>query len=516
MSKIRKATYNDFCIIMDRGSAFTIYKKIFEYLNIPLTIYMDQKLNEEKDILVIKSIINLCLKIKDGIFDQEFKYYYTSVARSFLSDMNDQEIFEVFTNDKYKETEIYRICEEIAYNIDSVSNIEFLDMIIAKFNVYERCITISKVEDSFVRIDNLKNIADNLNKLGYSPYMFRDYLNKMDSSDNDIKYSINNKQGDNVKIMNIHKSKGLEFPVCYFSGFHKKFNFRDIESRFMFDNKYGIITPINNEGISKTILNKLVSVKYYSEEISEKIRLLYVALTRAREKMIIVTSLKELEDIEVDNSVRENYRSFLDILVSLNSVLKTNIKEVDIENLNISKDYNISKDISIKDIIRKSDDKVTINNIVIDSKMISTSKVSKNINKLITHDEVDKLNLGTYIHYLFETVDFNNVDKYKDNKYYVYISNFIEKLGNIKNAKFYKEYEFVYEKENKEFNGIIDLVIVYPDHIKVIDYKLKNIDDDAYKKQLEIYKDFVSTKTNKPIYTYLYSILNNELKKLED
>ena len=48
-------------------------------------------------------------------------------------------------------------------------------------------------------------------------------------------------------------------------------------------------------------------------------------------------------------------------------------------------------------------------------------------------------------------------------------------LKNIKNAQIYKEYEFVYEEENEKYHGIIDLMLIYPNHIDIIDYKLKNI-----------------------------------------
>ena len=56
----------------------------------------------------------------------------------------------------------------------------------------------------------------------------------------------------------------------------------------MFDNKYGIITPYYKEGIGKTFVKELVKDMYLKEEVSEKIRLFYVALTRAKEKFIIV------------------------------------------------------------------------------------------------------------------------------------------------------------------------------------------------------------------------------------
>ena len=77
--------------------------------------------------------------------------------------------------------------------------------------------------------------------------------------------------------MNIHKSKGLEFPLCYFTGYYKSFNISDLKDLFMYDNKYGIITPVNTDGIKSTIIKTLAKELYMHEEISEKIRLFYVA-----------------------------------------------------------------------------------------------------------------------------------------------------------------------------------------------------------------------------------------------
>ena len=57
----------------------------------------------------------------------------------------------------------------------------------------------------------------------------------------DIKFKPNRDNSNSVKIMTIHASKGLEYPVCYFAGFDSKFNLSDIKERIFYDNKYGII-----------------------------------------------------------------------------------------------------------------------------------------------------------------------------------------------------------------------------------------------------------------------------------
>ena len=88
--------------------------------------------------------------------------------------------------------------------------------------------------------------------------------------------------------MTIHKSKGLEYNICYYAGLYNKFNIRDLRDSFMYDKKYGIITPVFNKGLGDTIYKILIKEDYIKEEISEKIRLFYVALTRAKEKMILL------------------------------------------------------------------------------------------------------------------------------------------------------------------------------------------------------------------------------------
>ena len=57
-------------------------------------------------------------------------------------------------------------------------------------------------------------------------------------------------------------------------------------------------------------------------------------------------------------------------------------------------------------------------------------------------------------------------------------------------------------------------MLEYNDHIDIIDYKLKNIKDDAYKAQLNGYKNYIENTTKKQVNTYLYSILENKIEKI--
>ena len=291
---------------------------------------------------------------------------------------------------------------------------------------------------------------------------------------------------------------------------HKKFNIADLKDLILYDNKYGIIIPYKNKYIKDTILKSLLKNQYIKEEISEKIRLFYVALTRTREKMIIVTSLKE-NFVKLNSLLKLNYRSFLDILNSI--YYNLNIKEI-IPQIDGNYKNNVKIDYIQK--LNKISSKIEVNEINIDYKEIEDKHFSKVSNKIITKEEQEKLDLGTNIHYLFEVIDFKNPNlSLIDKKYHKYINNFLNsELLNDLDCNIYKEYEFMYEDDNVLYHGFIDLMLEYKDHINIIDYKLKNIDDDNYILQLQGYKIYIENKTKKKVNIYLYSIINNTFKKL--
>ena len=502
--KLQNITYNDFCIIMDRGSAFDTYKKVFEYMQIPLSIMQDEVLTTKEDILVLKNIISLIIKIKENKLDKEAKYYFTSISRSFLIEETDKNIFEILKNDKIKETNLYKTLKEISQDLDKTSTIEIIDKILKNLNYYENLIKLGNIEASVIRIEKIKELANTLKDLNYTITDTKNYLEKVIEENQEIKYSLNTSSSNSVQLMNIHKSKGLEFSICYFSGMHKPFNKQDIKERFIYDNKYGIITPYFSEGIGETILKDLTKQKYLEEDISERIRLFYVDVTRAKEKMIIVTTLDKETEYQtsiVEDKIRKTYTSFQDILNSIKQNLTKYIKEIDLEKIPLSKDY-ITK-IKTNKTINETDKIINKKQIKIENSLIEEKKASKNIKKLLTQEEIKNMEYGTKMHELFETTDF------KSPKNQV-VKSLVEKL-NIKDEKIYKEHEFILTENEEEYHGIIDLLIEYKDHIKIIDYKLQNTKDEAYLNQLETYKKYVNQISNKKVKLYLYSILNNEL-----
>ena len=127
------------------------------------------------------------------------------------------------------------------------------------------------------------------------------------------------------------------------------------------------------------------------------------------------------------------------------------------------------------------------------------------------------LNYGSHIHSLLETISLTNPDFtfIKDKRESQLISGAIKLLNtfNLEDYKIFKEYQFQDDKHSTK--GIIDLLLVGKDEAIVIDYKLKNIDDEAYNKQLKVYKDFVTNSFNLKTKTYLLSIIDQTIKEID-
>ena len=333
---LRNVKYSDFVILIDRATDFDTYKKVFEYLGIPLTLYKDVELKNGDDILVIRNLLKLIKYMDLEDYNKEFKYAFLSIGRSFLFRLSDDELFNYITKDIFKQSIIYKKLEE-AYNYYyELSPKMFLIKLLEIFNYEEKLLNVGGINVGRVRLEYFYNLLNDYSKSGNDINDFIDYLDNIFELDNKVTFPLNSESSDSVKIMTIHKSKGLEFPICYFSGFTKEFSFRELNDNILYSNKYGIITPYFNEYIKPTIYKTLLMLDTKNEELSEKIRLFYVAVTRAKEQMIIVMPELE-EEISID---KEKIKSFYDMIKLIYSNIS---KYVVPREANYTKDYLINK-----------------------------------------------------------------------------------------------------------------------------------------------------------------------------
>lgn len=519
-SVLRNAEYSDFVILMDRTTNFDLYKKIFLYLGIPLELYKDETMNEDTDIIVLNNLIKFTIKLDTGVYDKELEYLFTSVMRSFLCESPDDEIFDTIKNKTILTSPLANKVRKIKLN--NKSSYEIINDLINEFDFYNKLITIGNESASSVKLNSILSNAKTTSSIGYDINSFSEYLDNVIKEKIDIKYTIHSGVSNSVKIMTIHKSKGLEFPICYFSGLYKPFNISDIKEKFTYSNKYGIITPYFDEGVAETIYKHLLKNDYLKEEISEKIRLFYVALTRAKEKMILVMPYEEIvngkESDLVSNVVRSKYKSLLDIVSSTLVSLTKYVTVIDYNKSGITKDYSLLIKKDFKSGIEKSTEVLNVNELLVENETLIDKHYSKENNKLITSDVKKNMKFGKYVHEVLEYFDLKKKD-------YSYIKDeFIKNkiisfsnlpiFDNVNEANIFHEYEFIYTLNNTKYHGVIDLMLEYPSHIDIIDYKLSDVTDINYISQLNGYKEYISSITKKPVNVYLYSIINEKISSL--
>lgn len=501
-----KVSYNDFAILISTAGEFLTFKAIFEYLNIPLSIEASLDLKESILPTLYKNILTVMAGINSKDYSKEYYHALASIARSFLYEYSDEDIYRLVYLKEY-----YPILDDMRLLIstDEISYSTLFYKINDIIHVYDKLSKIGDVDSSLVVLEYIHNIFKQFDTLGYDIQEASNYLSTLLDSGIKMEYKPGVSIKDAVRIMTIHKSKGLEFPYVYFPLLTKGFNQADMRATVGLSLKYGIFIPFVDEGKSSTIIRSLYSKEVRDEDVSEKVRLLYVALTRAREKMILLLPKKEDKNI-----TEKNIKSFSDMIYYANS-LSGYFKDIHLEDYNLE-DYKSS--LKNKESFN-GDYKLEYDTEIL-PKEVYKVKISKELKVLPDKELKESIEMGLKFHRVLEVMDLNELDlnsipmdsTLQDKLSYLFNEPLFK---NIKNGKYYQEQEFVFMKDNEDYHGIIDLMVEYNNHIDIIDYKLSNLDSDSYKRQLGIYMDYVKTISNKPVDLYLVSIMKKEIRKIE-
>lgn len=165
---------------------------------------------------------------------------------------------------------------------------------------FYHCLALPGGEQRAANLKMLLEKAETYEKTSYfGLFHFIRYMEQLQKYEIDEpEASITNEAADVVRIMSIHKSKGLEFPICFLSGISKKVNQRDAQEGLICDMDLGIGMEYRNpeKRIRKAdIRRNVLAGKIRRDNLGEELRILYVAMTRAKEKLIMTGVVKEFE-----------------------------------------------------------------------------------------------------------------------------------------------------------------------------------------------------------------------------
>lgn len=180
-------------------------------------------------------------------------------------------------------------------------------------SIYPIAAVYGRVSDKNKVIGNLEKLAfladrcDNSYNAGLDSF-----LESLVNYTDDSKEAPTDSSDDSVKILSFHKSKGLQFPICIVAATGAEFNQQDLRDKFIFCDKYGIAMdqPSGNE-FKSTLAKGVISDYKKGRLIAEEIRIFYVAMTRAEERLVIFGTSRALKKA-VEKAASKLYFSSLD------------------------------------------------------------------------------------------------------------------------------------------------------------------------------------------------------------
>ncbi len=284
----------------------SIYEK--ELMDAKIPVFSDIT-TEYLNTIEIDTIMSLLKIIDNPLQDIPL----VTVLRSEIGGFTDNELIEIRLVDK--NISYYRAFEKAKESMDISQNLkekitQFLDLLKTLkeeektkpldeliWDIYNKTgyyHYVGLMPDGNLRQANLKKLfekAREYEKISLKGlFNFILFMEKVGTSNKSIDSArIIGENDDVVRIMSIHKSKGLEFPIVFLCNSSKKFNLRDMSEKIVLDNNLGIGANYIKDGIEfPTLAKDAIKIKANKEAISEEMRVLYVALTRAKEKLIIV------------------------------------------------------------------------------------------------------------------------------------------------------------------------------------------------------------------------------------
>lgn len=501
----RPITYRDIVILVDRRTNFLTYQKILESFYIPLKVHQDREIKTAEGTQVLHSLVRLIVQLEESEADHPIlRHGFLSVARSYLYQLDDDLTYRLLTEEdgqKYLNHPLMIKVKEFAKNTRDLPLKQRINQVIYDFGLIDKLPLIGDIQVNLYLFEALVSTAGTLEKLHFNLKDFSDYFTAIAESDRKLEISDYLAPENAVQLMTIHKSKGLEFPVVFYCGLSSRFNFDDFKGNLLVDKDYGLILPYPENPLAPILLKQLTVYKEKVAAISEEIRLLYVALTRAREKIFLV--------------LPKNPKGIIKPISKCQSFAQLLYRWKEFDQRTIFMDS-----LSLPEVVSTTEDtKLETPSIEVSQYDFVFEKVKpKTYSKSLDLDADQAfLIAGENLHYLLSIVNWECKDTsfIADPKARMLVDQVVnlDIFRQLTNSQIYTEYEF-YDPTIQKM-GIIDFFALQEDGILLVDFKLSGIDDDAYDEQVRNYAHFLAKTFHLPIRAYLVSINKGSYRRVE-
>jgi len=322
--------YRDIAILLrSKGELVNeVYSELKKY-NIPCEATYKTDLFKNSEVLVLYNLLKLVNYSYDDLA-------MATILKSVFVGLTDNELAEIrlidenlsFSECAYEYMQkgtnehivtrlslMAELINDVRFKLNSLSIIDVVNYIIRKYDINNYYL-------SFVDgLEKLSNIKEFLRLISNEEYKYDlqkciDYLDTI-KKDGEVTLTLSS-VNDSVKIMTIHSSKGLEYPAVILGGVGKKFVLNKQTDDIIINDKLGVgvrMFDTNSHTQKESIIKNACKLMNKKSEIDEEIRLLYVALTRAKSRLCIVGEYNIKDVYRTNNKSVYSSKSYLDLII---------------------------------------------------------------------------------------------------------------------------------------------------------------------------------------------------------
>ncbi len=306
----RNATYGDFCVLMRNANSHApTYVDTLNSLGVPAYCNSSHSFLDAHEIMIMTNFLSV---VDNPALDIELLSVMMSPIYGFTAD----DLADIRANSRY--TTLYKAivnkaesgdekCKHFLSELKFYRDISVTTPVATLLNtIYERTGYVSivtAVSDNDIALSNLRLLKEYARNFeageakGLSRFV--SYLQRLRENDTDISGAVDLKSSSKnvVQVMSIHSSKGLEFPICFVVNTTRQF-VSDVKENVLLHSKLGIAVKHKDEKLNatfNTMPREALALSIKRDEMSEELRVLYVAMTRAKQKLILLSSHKNIE-----------------------------------------------------------------------------------------------------------------------------------------------------------------------------------------------------------------------------
>ncbi|MBN2189866.1 MAG: UvrD-helicase domain-containing protein [Candidatus Aureabacteria bacterium] len=513
--KEEKPLYSDIAVLFRKLTKVDIYEKCMQESGIPYFIVSNSGFLSRFEVRDSLNFLNIMSNARDELA-------YASLLRSFASTADDDQIICGKLKDRILkpaklsnggETTAVHELDGILLDMRQRKNTgtpsELLNEFLERTSYFT---ALAKLADGDIRIANVKKLVEKIRALESSGYdsleeIVQRFIDDINFESDEGLASVSGEGDNSVKLMTVHRSKGLQFPIVIIP---------DTSSgRFIGDK-----LMIKHNGTFAFRMNKYWETSNYEKEKNkakydrseEEKRLLYVAVTRARDILIVSCLNKKPESGNRKNSLNTWYDCLKDVQPAQDIYIEDRYesepaaapgKSARVVKLDVRQNLEFADaDIGV---LSPSVEKISVSRYLDKEGYLLPRDIMEQETDELSETEEDGLadkkeNIGTAVHYALEHMaskkDIIRLLKHKlpENealKIAPEIERFVETPGyrEIEAAdEIYRELPFVLREGNYEITGRIDCVYRKNDRITIVDFKWSDYRGERYNRQLEIYR----------------------------